>query len=82
MFRILGLALLTLCLLGTTGCYSTGGPNWLHPGDTEYQQQQAVVHDPYPDNDQGPEVVGVRPRDYDKPLAEPVRNQMWSNWGG
>ena len=45
------------------------------PGPIYYQRQNASVHDPYADNDLGPEVVGGRPRDFQKPLAEPVRNR-------
>lgn len=63
---------LGLVLIGVTGgCMS--GPRWLHPGPAAYQQDKAARFDPYPDNDIGPALVGVRPRDYDKPLAEPGR---------
>jgi len=68
----LGRWLLAFLLVGSTGgCMS--GPKWLHPGPAPYQQDKAVRFDPYPDNDIGPAMVGVRPRDYDKPLAEPSR---------
>ena len=64
--------ILTLVLVGLAGgCVS--GPRWLHPGPAQYQQQKAVQFDPYPYNDICPAVVGARPRDYDKPLAEPAR---------
>jgi hypothetical protein len=53
------------------GCVSS--PRLFHPGSAAYQQQKAVRFDPYVDNDIGPAVVGARPRDYDKPPAEPVR---------
>ena len=52
----------------------------LPPGGTVQQQRyNASVHDPYTDNDLGPEVVGGRPRDFQKPFAEPVRNQWFQN---
>ncbi len=64
--------ILALLLVGVAGGCVTG-PRWLHPGPADYQQQKAVRFDPYADNDAGPTVVGARPRDYDKPLAEPAR---------
>ena len=45
------------------------------PGSTTYQRYHATIHDPYPDRDLGPEVVGGRPREFDQPLPEPVRNR-------
>jgi hypothetical protein len=45
------------------------------PGSTTYQRYHATLHDPYPDIDLGPEVVGGRPREFAKPLPEPVRNR-------
>ena len=41
----------------------------------QQQQFDASLHDPYADNDLGPEVVGSRPREFREPLAEPVRNR-------
>lgn len=70
MSRMLSLSVL-LCL---AGCASR--PGWGAPwgqGSTERQKSRAVVHDPYPLNDIGPEVVGGRPREYFSPQAEPVR---------
>lgn len=40
-----------------------------------YQQSRAILHDPYPDVDAGPDVVGARPRDFQQPLPPAVRNQ-------
>ncbi len=42
-------------------------------GTIDRQKSRAVVHDPYPLNDIGPEVVGGRPREYFTPQTEPVR---------
>lgn len=58
-------------------------PNIMHPGDLQSQRFNAIAHDPYTDQDAGPEVVGGRPREFQKPLAEPVRNRwlmdsLWS----
>jgi predicted small lipoprotein YifL len=55
------------------GCAGLKGPSWFHPGSAPYQQKQAERFDPYPDNQLGPEVVGARPREYEKPVAEPQR---------
>jgi len=63
---------LALALVWAAGGCVTG-PRWLEPGPACYQQQKAVRFDPYADNDVGPALVGARPRDYDKPLAEPAR---------
>ncbi|MCR4412087.1 MAG: membrane or secreted protein [Thermoguttaceae bacterium] len=67
--------LAAIAVLGgiVTGCASLRGPNWLHPGPAAYQQKQAERFDPYPDPDIGPEVVGSRPREYQKPRPEPER---------
>ena len=68
--------------ISTTGCVA-GRPSLFHPGDIQHQRFNAVTHDPYTDNDAGPEVVGGRPRDYQKPLAEPVRNRwLMDSWWG
>ncbi len=76
-------ALASLMILATVvamGCKSEGGryaaskKTWRQPGTIHQQQIRATVHDPYPDQDAGPDVVGGRPRDYQQPLAEPVRN--------
>ena len=75
---------LTFCVgyLAMAGCAQTR-PNVFHPGDLQHQRFGAVAHDPYYDQDAGPEVVGGRPREYSKPLAEPVRNRWLSDswWG-
>jgi len=64
------------------GCRSVGPPNWLHPGTAAHQQSKAERFDPYPENELGPEVLGGRPREYQKPPAEPARARWlpWS-WG-
>ena len=72
---------LWLVALGTAvagvaaGCRGMAPPNWFHPGPAEYQQSQAQQFDPYPENEPGPQIVGARPLEYDKPPAEDLRVQ-------
>jgi hypothetical protein len=69
---------LLLALLMTVTCFTTPGcmmNRGRPPGTVQQQRYQATLHDPYPDGDGGPEVVGGRPREFQKPLAEPVRNR-------
>jgi len=65
-----------------SGC---AGSRWnlFQPGTVQQQQLRATVHDPYSDQDAGPEVVGGRPRDYAQPLPEPVRSRIYADswWG-
>lgn len=79
--------LLTISLLvSTLGCSADRSsilglsrPQWFQPGSLDYQRNTASLHDPFPDNDVAPEVVGGRPREFQKPLAEPVRNRWQSD---
>lgn len=48
-------------------------PSWTNPGTLSQQQQRAIIHDPYATDTAGPDIAGVRPREYQKPLPEPVR---------
>lgn len=65
---------LSLLLAGIAGCRGYNPFRW-PPGTLQQQRLNATVHDPYADTDAGPEVVGSRPRDFQKPLAEPVRSR-------
>ena len=49
----------------------------------QQQRLNASVHDPYADNDAGPEIVGGRPRDYQKPWSEADRSRasVGGSWG-
>src|SRR3954468_19095653 len=47
-----------------------------HPGPDAYQRDQAIQHDPYLLDDVGPEVVGARPREYQRPLNEVERARL------
>ncbi|MCH1494294.1 MAG: membrane or secreted protein [Rubripirellula sp.] len=61
-----------LCL--ASGCQ---GLQLLPPaGPLNQQQANAVVHDPFPQNDIGPYEAGSRPPSYQQPLPEPVRNRI------
>lgn len=51
-------------------------PNLFHPGPAGYQRAEAVEHDPYPQGDVGPEVVGGRPLGYLQPVNEVDRARM------
>jgi hypothetical protein len=51
-------------------------PNLLHPGWAGQQRAEAIEHDPYPLDDVGPEVVGGRPREYQRPLNEVERARL------
>lgn len=42
-------------------------PDFFNPGTEQQQLHRAEFHDPYPDPYTGPEVVGGRPRDFDRP---------------
>jgi hypothetical protein len=65
-----------------TGCASTAGPSWFHPGSATTQQTRALRYDPYPENEPGPTIVGSRPREYQKPPPETSRARWFlGNWG-
>ena len=49
------------------------GPDWNNPGTMSQQQQRANVFDPFANNEMGPEIVGGRPRDFQKPMNEATR---------
>jgi hypothetical protein len=64
--------------LGLTliGCGWHQGRLW-RPGTIEQQRLRATIHDPYPDPDFGPAIDGGRPREYQRPLPEAVRNRIY-----
>ena len=63
---------LGLALLSASGCHDMF-PDVYRPGPDGYQRMRAQRMDPFPEPDIGPEVVGGRPRDFDKPPAEAIR---------
>jgi hypothetical protein len=64
---------IALFLVILTGCHLR--PNLGPPGTIGEQRARAIVHDPFPDNDLGPEIVSGRPREWNRPSAEPRRLQ-------
>jgi hypothetical protein len=78
MRRIFGFGL-TLLAVSSLGCANLAGPNWLHPGSATEQQQRAIRYDPYPQTEIGPSTTNVRPRSYDKPVAEPSQARWYLN---
>jgi len=68
-----------LLLLPLTACSSTvTRPTLLHPGPAYFQRNNAQQFDPYPPNDMGPEIVGGRPIDFQKPPDEVRRARQHS----
>ena len=57
-----------LMLTVATGCHLR--PNFGPPGTIGMQRSRAVLHDPYPSNELGPQIVGGRPLGFDRPQAE------------
>jgi hypothetical protein len=76
------LSLAACLLLGIGGCRGYRSPFEV-PGTLQQQRLNASVHDPYADDDAGPEVVGGRPRDYQKPWSEADRSRssLTGAWG-
>jgi hypothetical protein len=72
---VAGLWLILLTLPAWTGC-SHRPRAWGFPGaqgTIDRQKSRATIHDPYPLNDIGPEVVGGRPREFYSPQSEAAR---------
>lgn len=80
------LTLFALLLLPSVGCagnrFAASRWTWWHPGRTQEQRVRASVHDPYSDQDLGPEVVGGRPREFQNQYPEAVRNRFFSDTHG
>lgn len=72
-------ALAMVLLLGVCGCRNLAPPSFSRPGPAQSQQSRAQRFDPYPENDPGPEIVGARPRGYERPPAE-VHRARWAPW--
>ncbi|MGL4512975.1 MAG: membrane or secreted protein [Lacipirellulaceae bacterium] len=67
-----------VCLALAAGCGGTVKmPSLFHPGNASTQRYNAIVHDPYPLNDVGPDVVGGRPLGYQNPVPEVVRGRLF-----
>lgn len=80
--RVIRLTLLLLASLlvpFTVGCGpNVRKPNLFHPGNLARQQYDAIYFDPYPMDDAGPEIVGGRPREYQRPVPEVVRGRLFN----
>ena len=57
------------------GCYNMRSPGPGPQGTVYQQRNDAVLHDPFPDNVAGPEIKGARPWGYEMPLSEPTNIQ-------
>lgn len=75
--------MIVLGLLCSVGCvsrqgYPLFGLQWpdLHPGTLDQQRARAALYDPYPDVYAGTPTESSRPREFAKPLAEPVKNRI------
>jgi len=66
------------CALALSGCAGYH-PRLAHPGTIDQQRLRATIHDPYPDPDLGPNYDGGRPREYQDPLPEAVRNRLYAD---
>ena len=67
--------LLLMLLAFSSGC-SQRARAWGFPGGlgtVDRQKARASVHDPFPLNDIGPEVMGGRPREFAEPRSEATR---------
>ena len=70
----MGLLTVAACAMGCSPYTRT--PNFFHPGPVGPQRTEAIYHDPYPLDDVGPEIVGGRPRGYQRPVPEAVRGRL------
>ena len=60
------------------GCTLPGG-RFQPPRTIGQQQLEATQFDPYGDADAGPEIVGGRPREFQRPASEAVRAEGFRN---
>ncbi|KAA1259368.1 hypothetical protein LF1_19000 [Rubripirellula obstinata] len=75
--RSLTAAMLCLAIASVSLCSGCRQGGWLPaPGPMLQQQSQAIVNDPFPQNDIGPYEAASRPPDYQQPLPEAVRNRI------
>jgi hypothetical protein len=75
----ISLAIAGACI--STGCTSEihryiRFPDFMHPGPAPYQRAAAIEHDPFPQNDVGPEIVGGRPLGFQAGVTEVERMTM------
>ena len=65
----------SIALVVLSGC-GLAYPRLRGPGTLWEQRSRAVIHDPYPDQEAGPEIVSGRPRAFLHPLPEADRNRL------
>ena len=67
--------LLTALILSgaAVGCHLR--PDLGPPGTMDAQRSRSLQHDPYPNNELGPPIAGIRPRDFDLPRSEVTQLQ-------
>ena len=65
-----------VCVAPMAGCLNMM-PDVSSPGPAPLQQSRAAFHDPYPDPNLAPPVVGGRPREYQVPHHEAVKNRSF-----
>ena len=72
--RIVNFVLIAVLTLAGSGCGNNlQWPRMRGPGSADYQQYQATIHDPYPEDDIGPPVEGGRPLGYENPYPQTER---------
>ena len=73
-------ALAALGFVSLTGCHMPSP--WGPPGDMNTQRARSMQHDPYPSNELGPPLLGIRPRGFDQPRSEVTQLQSNPNAQG
>ncbi len=73
MQRLFSIQFIALLIVLVAGCCirPDSGP----PGTIFHQRNRAVIHDPFPSRFIGPEIEGVRPMEYSRPIDEATLNQ-------
>jgi hypothetical protein len=56
-------------------CGCIQGPNFGSQGSIGMQRNNAVLHDPFPSQELGPEIVGGRPLGFEQPWSQARSNQ-------
>jgi hypothetical protein len=79
MRKISSVGLVFAILLGLSGCAKMAMPNLWEPGSAKEQQNRAIRYDPFPQTDMGGSTTNVRPKSYDKPIAEPSQARWYLN---
>lgn len=81
MKQLTSLFLTTALLMLISGCQGYRlpiGP----PGTINEQRNRAAIFDPFPETDIGPDIIGGRPREFDRPLPEAERVPLYRDTYG